>query len=57
MTREDLKRMERESIALALEQAGGKVFGPDGAAQLLGMKATTLASRIAALGLKAKTAG
>ncbi len=57
LTREDLKRLERESIALALEQAGGKVFGPDGAAQLLGMKATTLASRIAALGLKANTAG
>jgi transcriptional regulator with GAF, ATPase, and Fis domain len=57
MTRAELKRLERESIAHALEQTSGRVFGPDGAAQLLGMKATTLASRIAALRLKEKTAG
>jgi hypothetical protein len=32
----------------------GKVFGPDGAAALLGMKPTTLATRIKALGLQRK---
>jgi len=52
LTRDALKRHERESIASALKQSGGKVFGPDGAAELLGMKPTTLASRIKALGLK-----
>ena len=54
LTRKDLKRLERESIASALRQADGKVFGPNGAAELLGMKPTTLASRIAALGLRGK---
>jgi PAS domain S-box-containing protein len=51
LTREQLKRQERENIAAALKQTGGKVFGANGAAELLGMKPTTLASRIAALGL------
>ena len=49
LTRDELKRQERESIAAALEQAGGKVFGVGGAAELLGMRPTTLASRIKAL--------
>lgn len=57
LTREDLKQLERESIGLALEQADGRIFGPNGAAELLGMKPTTLTSRIAALGLKQKIAG
>jgi transcriptional regulator with GAF, ATPase, and Fis domain len=52
LTRAELKLRERESIAAALAQAGGKVFGPEGAAALLGMKPTTLASRIKALGLQ-----
>ena len=55
LTRDDLKRQERESITTALKQTGGKVFGPGGAAELLGTKPTTLASRIRALGLKRKT--
>ncbi len=49
LTREDLKLKERESIVAALAQSGGKIFGPDGAAQKLGMKPTTLASRLKAL--------
>ncbi len=52
LTREEWKRRERESITGALKQSGGKVFGPGGAAELLNMKPTTLASRIKALGLK-----
>jgi transcriptional regulator with GAF, ATPase, and Fis domain len=51
LTRDELKRHERESIIAALRQTGGKIFGADGAAELLGMKPTTLASRIKALGL------
>jgi transcriptional regulator with GAF, ATPase, and Fis domain len=51
ITRAELKRRERESIAAALAETRGKVFGQDGAAALLGMKPTTLASRIKALGL------
>jgi PAS domain S-box-containing protein len=51
LTRDELKRQERDNIAAALRQTGGRVFGPDGAAELLGMKPTTLATRIKALGL------
>lgn len=54
LTRTELKQRERESLATALAQTGGKVFGDDGAAALLGMKPTTLLSRIKALGLKRK---
>jgi transcriptional regulator with GAF, ATPase, and Fis domain len=52
LTRDQLKQHERESIAAALHQSHGKVFGSGGAAELLGMKPTTLASRIKVLGLK-----
>jgi formate hydrogenlyase transcriptional activator len=55
-TRDELKHEERDNIATALEKTGGKVFGPGGAAELLGMKPTTLASRIKALGLSRKDA-
>jgi transcriptional regulator with GAF, ATPase, and Fis domain len=50
-TRNELKRQEREAIINALKQTNGKVSGPSGAAELLGMKPTTLASRISALGV------
>ena len=56
-TRSELKLRERESITAALAQTRGKVFGPNGAAALLGMKPTTLASRIKALDLKTKSTG
>ena len=49
MTRDELKRQEREAIVKALQRANGKISGPGGAAELLGMKASTLASRISAL--------
>ncbi len=56
LTRAEIKQHERESIAAALAQTGGKVAGTDGAAALLGMKTTTLHSRILALGLCRKSA-
>ena len=52
VTRKELKQRERESILAALARTQGKVFGPGGAAEVLDMKGTTLASRIKALGLK-----
>ena len=51
LTREDLRRQERDSIELALRESRGRVFGRGGAAELLAMKPTTLASRIKALGV------
>jgi PAS domain S-box-containing protein len=50
-TRDELKRQEREAIVNALRQTNGKVSGPGGAAKLLGMKPSTLASRISSLGI------
>ena len=55
LTRDELKRQEREAIVNALKQTNGKVFGPGGAAQLLGMKPSTLASRISTLGINRRT--
>ncbi|HWP67012.1 MAG TPA: sigma 54-interacting transcriptional regulator [Candidatus Limnocylindria bacterium] len=54
-TRDELRRHERDVISRALQAAGGKVSGPRGAAELLGMKPTTLASRIRALGLRGRS--
>lgn len=52
LTRSELKEAEAESILSALQKAKGKVFGSGGAAEILNMKPTTLASRMKALGLK-----
>ncbi|MHC5066647.1 MAG: sigma-54 interaction domain-containing protein, partial [Planctomycetota bacterium] len=47
----EIRSLEQENIRAALDQAGGRVYGSGGAAELLGLKATTLASRIKKLGL------
>jgi transcriptional regulator with GAF, ATPase, and Fis domain len=51
-TRRQLLEMERRSITEALRKSGGKIYGIGGAAELLGMRPTTLASKIAALGIR-----
>jgi transcriptional regulator with GAF, ATPase, and Fis domain len=43
---------QRANIEAALAKSGGKVYGKGGAAELLGLRPTTLSSRIAALGIK-----
>ncbi|MCW2238745.1 sigma 54-interacting transcriptional regulator [Azospirillum canadense] len=50
-TRRDLRNRERASVLAALEAASGKVSGPGGAAERMGVPATTLTSRIKALGI------
>ncbi|MGA8058778.1 MAG: sigma 54-interacting transcriptional regulator, partial [Candidatus Binataceae bacterium] len=55
LTRDELKQQEREAIINALKQTNGKVSGPGGAAKLLGMKPSTLASRIPSLGINRRT--
>jgi len=47
-----LRDLEREAIERVLEHTGGRVSGPRGAAAILGMKPTTLDSRIRKLGVK-----
>jgi transcriptional regulator with GAF, ATPase, and Fis domain len=55
LTLDELKRQEREAIISALKQTNGKVSGAGGAAELLGMKASTLASRIASMNVNRRT--
>ena len=49
---QQLLELERQSIVEALQKSGGKIYGPKGAAELLGMRPTTLTSKIAALKIK-----
>lgn len=51
----DIRRFERSNIAAALEATGGRVYGRGGAAELLGLKPTTLASRLKKLGFSSRT--
>jgi transcriptional regulator with GAF, ATPase, and Fis domain len=51
MTASEMRAHERANILAALEACSGKVFGPGGAAEMLDIKPTTLASRIKALGI------
>ncbi|MFG0264764.1 MAG: sigma 54-interacting transcriptional regulator, partial [Rhodopirellula sp. JB055] len=51
MTVAELRSLEANNIRKALQACGGKVYGDAGAATLLGMKPTTLASRIKSLGI------
>ena len=46
LTENDCRQRERDNIISALRASRGKVFGNDGAAALLGVKPTTLRSRI-----------
>ena len=46
------RRRERENVRTALHLAKGRIYGPDGAADILGVKPTTLISRLNALGLR-----
>jgi PAS domain S-box-containing protein len=52
LTAADLRDLERDNMRRALDAAGWKVSGSGGAAELLGMKPNTLASRMKALGLR-----
>jgi formate hydrogenlyase transcriptional activator len=56
MTAAELRDLERSNILAALTACNGKVFGANGAAAMLDIKPTTLASRMKALGLAAARA-
>lgn len=57
LTDAEVRRLEADNIRAALRRTQGKVSGPDGAAELLGIKPTTLGSRIKALGLSRPSVG
>jgi len=50
-TEAELRQLEHDNLRAALAAADGKVYGKGGAAALLGVRPTTLASRMKALGL------
>ena len=52
LTVSELQELERHNILCALRTCGWRIAGDNGAAKLLGMKPSTLNSRISALGLK-----
>jgi len=52
LTVDELRELEKRNIERALTQCSGKVSGSKGAADLLGMKPNTLASRIKALQIR-----
>lgn len=52
LTEDDRRERDRVNILAALDVCGGKVFGRGGAAELLDIKPTTLASRIKTLGIR-----
>jgi PAS domain S-box-containing protein len=51
LTEQEMRLFQKKNTIAALERAGWRVSGPGGAADLLGIKATTLADRIRVLGI------
>jgi len=54
ISEEERRRRERENLLAALERTNGRIYGAGGAAALLGLKPTTLQSRLRALGIRAQ---
>lgn len=52
LTEPEMLRRERDNLLVVLEKTGWKIKGADGAAELLGVKPTTLLSRIKKMGLR-----
>jgi transcriptional regulator with GAF, ATPase, and Fis domain len=52
LTEAELQRRERDNLVQVLEAANWKIGGPEGAAELLGVKPTTLLSRMDKWGIK-----
>jgi transcriptional regulator of acetoin/glycerol metabolism len=46
-----LRQLERDNMVAALERAGGRVGGENGAAALVGISPSTFKSRMKALGI------
>ncbi len=57
LTAAELRELEANNIRSALATAKGRIYGENGAAALLAMKPTTLASRMKALGIASASSG
>src|SRR6201999_804512 len=51
LTEDAWRELEKQNLIAALRATRGKLYGPGGAAALLGTKPTTLSSRLHALGI------
>jgi transcriptional regulator with GAF, ATPase, and Fis domain len=49
---QEWRRLERENLIAALTRTAGRIYGVGGAAELLGVKPSTLQSRLRALGIR-----
>ena len=52
LTEPEIRRRERQNLLAVLQKSGWKIKGDNGAAELLGVKPTTLNTRIEKMGLK-----
>lgn len=55
LTEKEMREYQKQNIVAALQETGWRVSGPEGAADLLGVKPTTLADRIRTFGIKRPT--
>ena len=55
MTEKEMRAFQKQNTVAALKQTGWRVSGPEGAAELLGVRPTTLADRIRTYGLQKPT--
>ena len=55
LTYDALRDLEQQNLERALARAAGKIAGPGGAAELLGVKPTTLNSKLKAFGIRRST--
>jgi len=52
LTEKEMRKFQKENLLEALKQTNWRVSGPDGAAELLGVRPTTLADRIRTFGIR-----
>ena len=52
LTEEEFRATERENLIAALRSANWRVWGPDGAAAMLGIKPSTLSYRMSAFDIR-----
>ena len=52
LTEAEIRLLEQQNIESALKQCNGRIYGPKGAADLLGLPPTTLTARIKKMGIK-----
>jgi transcriptional regulator with GAF, ATPase, and Fis domain len=57
LTETEIRRLEMENIQRALRQSKWKIYGDGGAAEMLGLRPTTLIARINKMGIKRQSKG